>query len=76
MKKYELHDLAIRLVEGGQIVVDNHRVKLGHAPYIFDPCFCCDMECLCHEGNNMCNVCEECDSLLREDCFLILVTTD
>lgn len=69
--KVNIHEKAIRLVEGGIVNVDGHCVKLGKAPYIFDPCFVCEMDCLCHSGNEMCAVCEECDSITKMDCYLI-----
>lgn len=72
-KKESVHEKAIRLVEGGFVNVDGHTVKLGKDNYIFDPCFCCEMDSLCHIGNEMCSVCQECDSITHMDCFLILV---
>lgn len=71
--KQSIHEKAIRLVEGGIVDVDGHSVKLAKYPYIFDPCFCCEMDSLCCRGNEMCAVCEECDAITRMDCFLILV---
>lgn len=68
-----IHEKAVRLVEGGIVNIDGHTVKLGKDTYIFDPCFCCEMDCLCHIGNEMCSVCEECDNITHMDCFLILV---
>lgn len=73
MDKMTVHDKAIRLIEGGIVEVSGMNVTLGHEPYIFDPCFVCDMDCLCHKGNDICELCEECDSITREDCFLIPV---
>lgn len=71
--KMSVHDKAIRLIEGGIVEVDGHCVRLHRDKYIFDPCFVCEMDCLCHKGTEMCSVCEECDSITREDCFLALV---
>lgn len=68
-----VHDQAIRLIEGGIEEIDGHYVALVHAPYIFDPCFVCELDCICHKGNAFCNVCEECDSITNEDCFLVLM---
>jgi len=70
--KESVHEKAIRLIEGGIVDVDGHSVKLGKEPYIFDPCFCCEMDSLCHIGNEMYSVCEECDNITHMDCFLIL----
>lgn len=71
MKK-SVHEKAIRLVEGGIVVVDGHSVKLVKYNEIFDPCYCCEMDCLCHMGNEMCEVCTECGSITNMSCFLIL----
>ena len=75
-KKQSLNDKAIRLVEGGIVEVNGHDVKLGQNTYIFDPCYCCEMDCLCHKGNEMANICEECDSLTGNDCFLYFAYTN
>ena len=69
--KDSVHEKAIRLVEGGIVDINGHSVMLVKYPYIFDPCFCCDMGRFCHYGNEMCLVCEECDSISDMDCFLI-----
>lgn len=68
-----LHDLAVRLCEGGIVEVGGVSVGLGLDSYIFDPCFVCEMDSLCHKGNDVCNLCEECDQLTKKDCFLILI---
>lgn len=73
MTEKELHEKAIRLVEGGIVEVSGLSVAMGHERYIFDPCLCCDMDCLCHHGNDLCRLCEECDAISHEDCFLILM---
>lgn len=73
--KQSIHEKAIRLVEGGIVEVDGHSVKLVKDPYIFDPCFCCEMDCLCHTDTEMYYVCMECDAITNMDCFLELVTS-
>ena len=73
MKEKEIHNKAIRLVEGGIVDIDGLCVAMRHERYIFDPCFVCELDCICHKGNNFCNVCEECDAITREDCFLVLI---
>lgn len=72
-KKQSIHEKAIRLIEGGIVEVDGHFVKLVKLPAIDNPCFCCNMDCLCHTGNEMCYVCEECDAITNMGCFLTLV---
>ena len=71
--KDSVHEKAIRLVEGGIVEVDGHSVRLVRLPYIVDPGYCCEMDCLCHKGTEMCDVCEECDAITRLDCFLTLL---
>lgn len=71
--KNSIHEKAIRLVEGGIVDVDGHAVKLVNRTYIVDPCFLCEMDSLCHKGNEMCSVCEECDRITKNNCFLILL---
>lgn len=72
--KESVHKKAIRLIEGGIVEVDGHFVKLGKNQDIFDPCLCCKMDCLCHSGTEMCEVCKECDDITGMDCWLILIT--
>ena len=69
-----IHEKAIRLIEGGIIEVSGLCVRIGHSPNIFDPCYVCEMDCLCHKGNPICDLCEECESITRDNCFLILVS--
>lgn len=70
--KESVHEKAIRLIEGGIVEVDGHCVKLGKHPYLSDPCYCCEMDCLCHFGTEMHLVCRECDIITKMDCYLIL----
>lgn len=72
MKQDELHAKAIRLLEGGSVEVEGLVVKLGMDMYIFDPCFGCEMDSLCHLGNDICNLCMECDTISHRDCFLFI----
>ena len=69
-----IHEKAIRLIEGGIVEVSGLCVLMGRAPDSLDSCYCCDIDCLCHKGNPICELCEECDSITNEDCFLILVS--
>lgn len=71
--KQSIHEKAIRLIEGGIVEVDGHCVKLVKLPEIDNPCFCCNMDCLCQSANEMCDVCEECDAITNMSCFLTLV---
>lgn len=73
IKKKSLLDIAIRLIEGGIEQIDGHSVALRHEPEISDPCDICELDYLCHMGNDFCNVCMECDFITHEDCILILM---
>lgn len=67
-----IHEKAIRLIEGGIVEVEGHHFSLKHERYIFDPCFVCEMDSLCDPEGDICAICEECDSITREDCYLVL----
>ncbi len=71
-----IHDKAIRLIEGGIVDIDNHAVKLGHALDEYDPCLECEMDCICHYGEEMSLVCSECDVITGHYCYLCLVELD
>ena len=71
--KQSIHEKAIRLIEGGIVDVDGHSVKLVKIPGMFYTCNSCDMDCLCHIGTEMCDVCEECDAITNMGCFLTLI---
>lgn len=76
MKKEQgIHEKAIRLIEGGIVDVDGHSVRLMKIPVEFDTCSNCEMDCLCHKGTEMCDVCEECDAISQRNCILVLVTS-
>lgn len=70
----EVHEKAIRLVEGGIVEVSGLCVRMSRAPFEMDACDGCDMDCLCHKGDPICDLCEECNSITRDNCFLILVS--
>lgn len=70
----DVHKKAIRLIEGGIVEVSGLCVRMGRAPFELDACDCCEMDCLCHKGNSICDLCEECDSITRDNCYLILVS--
>ena len=67
-----IHSKAIRLLEGGVVEVQGLSVIVRVEEHLSDPCFVCEMDCICHYGNEMCIVCRECDMITRKDCFLIL----
>ena len=72
--KQSIHEKAIRLIEGGIVEVDGHSVSLVVIPDSIDTCYHCEMDCLCHTGTEMCNVCIECVKISKKNCILELVT--
>ena len=72
--KNSIHYKAIRLAEGGIVNVDGHYVKLEKCSSIFDTCNECEMDSLCHCGNEMHEVCKECDNITMSYCFLKLIS--
>ena len=76
MKKQTIHEKAVRLIEGGQVNVDGHRVKMKEVLAGWNICMLCEMDSICREGSEMCNVCRECDDITQHSCYLELVTKD
>ena len=74
--KDSVHEKAIRLLEGGIVEVDGHSVSLVVIPDSIDTCYHCEMDCLCHTGTEMCDVCIECVEISKKNCILELVTLD
>lgn len=72
MREKEIHDKAIRLLEGGIVDADGHSVKLGRISKIFDECIVCEMDSLCHEGTEIHALCCRCESMIDDRCYLIL----
>ena len=66
-----IHEKAIRLIEGGVVEISGMSVIMRHEPNLEDPCMLCDMDCLCYMGNDICDLCMECDVITRVDCPLI-----
>ena len=73
--KQSIHEKAIRLVEGGIVEVDGQSVRLVKIPDSFGTCYYCEMDCLCHTGTEMCDVCIECVEISKKNCILELVTS-
>ena len=72
MKEKEIHDKAIRLLEGGIVNVDGLNVKMDKCPIEAFSCDRCEMDSICKFGSDMANVCRECDMISKDDCYLIL----
>ena len=75
-KKMTIHEKAVRLVEGGIVEISGKSIMMRHKPYLFDPCFVCEINCLCHFVDEIFYVCSECDTITKEDCFLVLVDSN
>lgn len=70
----DVHEKTIRLIEGGIVSVSGLCVRAKQILWGSDPCYVCDMDCLCHKGNPICDLCEECFSITNEYYYLILVS--
>ena len=74
-KKLSVHEKAIRLLEGGIVDVDGYSVSLVVIPDSIESCYHCVMDCLCHIGSEMCDVCIKCVEISKKNCILELVTS-
>lgn len=72
-REKEIHDKAIRLIEGGIVEVDNLCVKMKYGSDDKLVCLNCEMDCICREGTGMNDLCVECDLITGKYCFLVLV---
>lgn len=72
MKEKEIHEKAIRLLEGGIVEVDGHCVTLRKCPQNRSSCDICEMDSICHVGTEICSVCLECDIISNDSCYLKL----
>lgn len=68
-----IHEKAIRLIEGGVVEVDGLSVRAVKMEFGADACGICPMDCLCHFGTEVLEVCKECDSIGIYDYCLKLV---
>lgn len=59
-KETTLHEMAVRLCEGGAVEINGLVVKAKKVGNDITPCDICDMDCLCH--GNMVLLCVELDS--------------
>ena len=76
MKKDPIHEKAIKLIEGGQVDVDGHCIRLKYATGTWNSCMQCKMDSICRKDGEMYSVCMECDYITQDDCYLELVTND
>ena len=73
MKGNSLHEKAIRLLEGDIVEVEGLSVVCVRYSGEDHECEVCEMDCLCHQGNDICGVCVECSDISRRKCYLSLV---
>lgn len=69
----KLHEKAIRLVEGGHVQAEGLWVRLIKLPHELNSCGECNMDSLCHKGNEICDLCIECEGIIGYACYLELV---
>ena len=61
--KMSLHDMAVRLCEGGEVFFMGYWLKAIKVPNGENPCELCRMDCICHM--EMIDLCAECDGYGR-----------
>lgn len=73
-KEPSIHDLAVRLCEGGQVEFFGLSIRAKDTPKDDDCCRLCEMDCLCLE--DMRDLCYECDQYHGHQHYLELVVKD
>lgn len=58
-KQMKLHDMAVRLCEGGEVFFQGYWLKAIAVPDGERSCEYCRMDCICH--NNITDLCIACD---------------
>lgn len=75
MKKVvSLHEMAVRLCEGGTVWFECHSLRAVEVTDTDNPCFDCTMDCLCNF--KMIELCAECEKLTGKRYRLKLVGED
>lgn len=69
-KKMSLHEMAIRLCEGGIVEYGGYGIKAVQCDGDDNPCYLCEMDCIC--DLEMTDLCAECDGITRSKHFLKL----
>lgn len=64
-----LHDLAVRLCEGGVIDYGGYALKAEDVGHEENPCYLCSMDCVCNMA--MSDLCAECDAVTHTKHILI-----
>ena len=74
MNQTEIHEKAIRLLEGGHVEIDGHFVFAQIASDQTFPCECCDLDAICtRDSNALMDVCMECDRQTGKKHILAMV---
>ena len=72
-KSYYLHELAIRLCEGGIVEYGAYSLKAKDLGHEEDVCLLCCMDCVC--DINMSDLCAECDSITHSKHILMFANS-
>lgn len=73
MTQKDIHEKAIRLLEGDQVEAEGLAVACVLYDGVLVECQVCEMDCLCHQNNEICDICIECSEIIRGKCYLKLV---
>ena len=60
VKNESLHDLAVRLCEGGHVWLEGHSFRAIEVPLGFDSCCECELDSVCH--GPIAELCRECEA--------------
>ena len=71
-REKEIHDKAIRLIEGGIVEVDGLCVTMKYGAEDKLACLDCEMDSICQNGSSMNDLCVACDLITEKTCFLEL----
>lgn len=67
-KEKSMHELAVRLCEGGSVQIDGHWVKAVQVPDDVIPCEECQMDSACRMS--MADLCGECEAYTHKRYYL------
>ena len=73
-KRMTLHDMAVRLCEGGEVFFQGYGLKAMVVPHEVNACDVCHMDCICHDA--MINLCSACDDYDRRKHLLYLANEE
>lgn len=73
-KEASLHDLAVRLCEGGAVWFEGHSLKAVKVTGEEFPCYLCDLDSICNVRIN--DLCAECDRYSISKHYLKLAYSD